>query len=647
MFRHHSLALIVGLAGCATSAQTGALPLGQAAPDQNASVAPIAVPAVTAPIDIRVVYPPAGSLIEARDSSFLLGSVGTGDASLTINGAPVQVHPNGAWLAWVALPPGDTLRFQLIARSPRDSQAVELLARRGGWPVAPTEGLWVDTTAFAPSGRLWALPGDPVRLNVRATAGVTARLLLPDSTFVPLAEVPVDDVTPATRAFDRDTANLAVAPRAGRYAGVLIARKLGSDPGGAFPDSTTAAAVTSDTASRTAILELLRGTDTLRQSWPLHVALLDSLPTIVVLDDDVARRGDTDQLVIGRATPGATYHWFLPNGTRAILERRQNNEARIRLSTGVTTWVNGADVHPLARGTPPPLARAGSITITASQDHVTLRLPLGERIPFQVMDREDGLGLELYGAIADADWTRYPARDTLIDRVDWWQTASDRLRVDVHLAFRLWGWRTRWDGTDLLLEVRRPPRVDSKHPLRGRRILVDPGHPPGGATGPTAYREAEANLAISLRVAELLRAEGATVLLSRTADVPLDLWPRVLLADTSGAEVLVSIHNNALPDGVNPFTNNGTTVFYNHAPSLPLARAVQTELVRRMGFRDLGVARGDLALVRPTWLPSILCEGAFMMVPEQEAALRSAEGQERYAQGVVAGLRRFLARTNH
>ena len=45
--------------------------------------------------------------------------------------------------------------------------------------------------------------------------------------------------------------------------------------------------------------------------------------------------------------------------------------------------------------------------------------------------------------------------------------------------------------------------------------------------------------------------------------------------------MLVSIHNNALPDGVNPFTNNGTSVYYNQPRSVPLARAIQAALVRR------------------------------------------------------------------
>jgi N-acetylmuramoyl-L-alanine amidase len=60
--------------------------------------------------------------------------------------------------------------------------------------------------------------------------------------------------------------------------------------------------------------------------------------------------------------------------------------------------------------------------------------------------------------------------------------------------------------------------------------------------------------------------------------------------------------------------------------------------------RDLGIGRGDLAMVRTTWMPSVLTEGLFMMVPEQEAALRSPEGAKVYAEAVVEGIGEFLRR---
>jgi N-acetylmuramoyl-L-alanine amidase len=95
---------------------------------------------------------------------------------------------------------------------------------------------------------------------------------------------------------------------------------------------------------------------------------------------------------------------------------------------------------------------------------------------------------------------------------------------------------------------------------------------------------------------------------------------------------------------VNPFTNNGASVFYNHLASLPLAQAIQQGLVNHLGVRDLGVARGDLALVRASWMPAVLTEGLYMMLPDQEAALRDPVGQQEYAIAVRDGIVQFLKR---
>src|SRR5436305_10772153 len=48
------------------------------------------VPSVTGPLAIKVVYPAPNHLIESRDSNFIFGSVGNGQASLTINGATAR-----------------------------------------------------------------------------------------------------------------------------------------------------------------------------------------------------------------------------------------------------------------------------------------------------------------------------------------------------------------------------------------------------------------------------------------------------------------------------------------------------------------------------------------------------------------------------
>jgi N-acetylmuramoyl-L-alanine amidase len=95
---------------------------------------------------------------------------------------------------------------------------------------------------------------------------------------------------------------------------------------------------------------------------------------------------------------------------------------------------------------------------------------------------------------------------------------------------------------------------------------------------------------------------------------------------------------------VNPFANNGTSTYYFHPRSAALAFLVEQGLVGEMGLRDLGVGRGNFALVRPTWMPAVLTEGAFLMIPEQEQGLRTPAFQQAYARGIALGIQAYLQR---
>ncbi|HEX2449696.1 MAG TPA: N-acetylmuramoyl-L-alanine amidase [Gemmatimonadales bacterium] len=580
--------------------------------------------------------------MNAGDSTFLLGSTGAGDAALTINGAPVQVWPNGAWIAWVALPADSIAHFELRAATPRDTAQLGYDLRRASRYVPPAAGVWIDSTSLGPRGRVWIDAGEYLTLTARAAPGAQVRLRLPNGTIVPLVADPSRaDPPEAVRAFGWDTLKLQTQLRTDRYRGMLRGRVVGADPGPVLLG--TPAAGVAEPPWQRAVLEAIAGPDTARVEWPLQIALLDTFPTIAVVDDDPDRLGGGDGITPGRSAAGGTYAWFFPAGTRVRVSARVNNDLRISLADGADAWIAAGEARPLPGGTPVPRGRAGAVTLTPTADRVLARIPLGERMPFLVQEDDRQLSLYLYGADGDIDWIRYgPANDSLVRRVTWHHEPGDVLRLDFDLARMVWGYRARWSEKDLVLEIRRPPPIDAGDPLRGRLIAVDPGHPPAGATGPTGLHEAEANLAVSQVLARMLEDAGARVILTRTTDVPVDLGARVPMAETLGAELFVSIHQNALPDGLNPFPNSGTSVFYNHPRSLPLARAIQRRLVERLGIRDLGAARADLAVTRGTWMPSVLVEGLHIIMPEQEAALRTAAGRELYARGVLEGVRDYL-----
>jgi N-acetylmuramoyl-L-alanine amidase len=580
-------------------------------------------------------------VLQIRDSSFLFGTAGTGDARVTVNGQPARVWPNGAWVAYVALPADSIMPIRIEASTATDSAVLDYPIRR----ALPDAGrltvgaAWVDTLSLQPAGRLWLGPGEYLTLNARAAEGAQVRLRLPDGTVLPLTPQPgTIEVPTGVRAFDRDTLRLATPVVRDRFVGLLRGRAVGPDPGSVLP--LPFALTPRDTAWAT--VEAIVGTDTARARWPLQVALLDSLPLVAELADDTTQGVVADSMTVGRAVPGGTYEWFFPSGTRVAVTGRRNGDLRLQLSRESEAWIPVAEARPVARGGPAPAAVVGSIAITRHPDRATVRIPLSQRVPFRVDEDDRSLTVTIYGASGDVDWMRYGQDDSLVRRMSWRQSATDEVQLTFDLVRPLWGYQTRWSRSDLVLDIRRPPPIDAGDPLRGRLIAVDAGHPPGGALGPTGLREAEANLGVALELERLLKAAGAKVLMTRANDTAIDLWPRVHLAEQANADLLVSIHNNALPDGINPFVNNGTSVYYNHPRSVSLARAVQAALLRRLGLRDLGIGRGDLALVRGTWMPSILTEGLFMTLPDQEAALRSADGRHRYAQAVLDGLRDYL-----
>ncbi|MEO8452597.1 MAG: N-acetylmuramoyl-L-alanine amidase [Gemmatimonadota bacterium] len=592
-----------------------------------------AIPKVHGPLEIRIVYPSPSDVVAAEDTSFLFGSVGDGDATLTVNGRSVPVAPNGAFLAWLPFPRDSVARFEFVARTKSDEARLEYRVKRQLPFTGPAGKPWIDPGSLAPRGSVVWPRGEYLGFSLRAAPGARVELVLPSGARAPLSRREGPELaSEALRAFDRDTLNLRRPARGDRYAGII--RGVASGVVAEKPDSYRPGNLS---------VEAIIGRDTARARWPVAIQLLDTLPVMAELDDDLEHKGNTDRITVGRPDPGATYHWFFPAGTVAEVSGRINGELRLRLSNTSAAWVAAAETKAVGQPAASLPATVGSVTMTPRKDLIAIRIPVTRRVPFQVTESPRALRLTLYRAAADIDWWRYGPADSLIGLAAWRQTTSDELEITIDLTEDVWGYRTRWDRNDLMVEIRRPPVIDRAEPLRGRTIVIDPGHPPIGATGPTGLRESEMTLAVAQRLVPLLRAKGATVLLTRTDHSPVELWSRVRFADSVGADLMVSIHGNAMPDGVNPFSNNGTSTFYFNPASFALARTLDDRLVAHFGTRDLGVSRANLALARPTWMPAVLTEGLFLMIPEQEAALRSPEGQLSYAQALFEGIERFLA----
>jgi N-acetylmuramoyl-L-alanine amidase len=567
---HSLVAIAVVTSACTPPApSTAPVPVGVA----TAPALP-PIPLVSGPLAPRVVYPSTNAIIQSRDSNFIFGSVGNGNASLTINGTAVRVYPNGAFLGWLAVPRQDAPQYDIVAALGADTARITHVVRLLPPLPLPRDSTAVDTLAAA------------------AREGDDSFLLFGAARLPGMSRVPVRDST-STR-----PAPATVAP-----------------PRGGVPPVAPPAAVPRDTTPTFVVLGGIPN---------------DSLPP------------DTDRVVIVRPTPGGTYKWFLFPGTVLQTTGKEGDFVRVRLDTQLEAFVASADAPPAPPGTVAPRRIATNAEVLPGADYIDLVIPIGARPAYFVEQRGNSFELTLYGMRATTDIIAYRGNDPFVRTVEWVQETNDRARFTVHLRDEPFGYLVLWERGRLVFRVRRPPIVDPRHPLRGLVIAVDPGHPPVGATGPTGLVEAQATLWVGQRVQRLLSERGAIPVMTRTTMAPVELIARPIIARRANARALVSIHLNALPDGINPFGAHGTGTYFFRAQSEALARAVQRNMVARMGLRDLGVYYDNLALTRPTWMPSILCEGAFLMLPEQEAALRTPEFQERYARGIVDGLEEYF-----
>lgn len=568
------------------------------------------MPRVTGALAIRVQYPPPGATIAARDSTFIFGSLGNGDAQLTVNGVPVRVLPNGSWLAWLPLPPRDRAQYDIVASVGADTvRATHKIAFPALRPALRLDGpLVVDTASLFPRGAFARLSNELVRVSVRAPANAAVELR-----------------------WSRDSARALVS-----------ASSLGaSNDANTF----TTEISTNVLATPGARIVVRRGADSVSLGAP-KVARIDSLGRrFAQVGLPVApspTSGDSSRVIIGRPVTGGTYKWFFLPGTVVEVTGRSGNEARVRLDPSLDVWVDASELRELPSGIVPPPRIAGNARVVAKGEYSDIIIPMAERPAWLVEEGDDALDLVLYQTTANTDIVNYSTNDSIVRQVRWVQEGEGRARYHIALHAAPFGYMVRWERGALVLRVRRAPTINAEKPLAGLTIAVDAGHPPAGSTGPTGLYEPVATLAIANLLKPMLEQRGATVIMTRTTAAPLGLGDRQPMAIAANAHAFVSIHLNALPDGINPYAANGTGAYYFNPSSEPLARQVQRGMVRTMGLRDLGVNYDNLAVLRPTWMPSILCEGAFVMLPDQEALLRMPEFQAAYARGVAEGLEGYF-----
>ena len=235
--------------------------------------------------------------------------------------------------------------------------------------------------------------------------------------------------------------------------------------------------------------------------------------------------------------------------------------------------------------------------------------------------------------------------------------------------------------------VAAPRPVPVVPPVGAPKIVIDPGHG-GQDPGARGYAiEKEVTLDVATRLARLLRERlGANPILTRTGDTTLPLAARTARANHEHADLFVSIHANASPGshlhGIETYYLNNTAdratirlaamenglAQMGPVParadlryilsdlvqvgkmeeSVALANAVHRGLVGHLRQRygeitDLGVKRGPFYVLVGAYMPCVLVETSFLTHPTEGRRLADEAYRAAIAEGLYAGVARFLA----
>ncbi len=182
-------------------------------------------------------------------------------------------------------------------------------------------------------------------------------------------------------------------------------------------------------------------------------------------------------------------------------------------------------------------------------------------------------------------------------------------------------------------------------------FVIDAGHggEDGGAVGGDGSLESEINLAVALRLDQLLGLCGISALLTRDSAELIypdsavtirekkraDQEYRVSLVNRTERAVLLSIHQNKY-SSPGP---RGAQVFYGKVDgSEELAKEVQDKLAILCGdHRKAAPISPEIYLMREAHCPAVLVECGFLSNPEEMELLIDDEYQTKLAAALTAG----------
>ena len=178
----------------------------------------------------------------------------------------------------------------------------------------------------------------------------------------------------------------------------------------------------------------------------------------------------------------------------------------------------------------------------------------------------------------------------------------------------------------------------------GITICIDPGHGGRdvGAIGPSGLLEKHVNFDIATRLRDKLAGSGFRVVMTREDDTKKTLEEIANFANSSNADIFISVHNNSH----SAREKCGTETFYyvGSPGGAQLAGCINAKTLEQIGTLNRGVKSANYKQLMNTKMTSALIEGAFISNPEEEAKLNDAGFRDSIATGIYNGIVDYLNR---
>lgn len=321
-------------------------------------------------------------------------------------------------------------------------------------------------------------------------------------------------------------------------------------------------------------------------------------------------------------------------------DKQNENYFRVELKENNYAWINKKFVEVQAIIPEKRFDNIDKIVFKNEKNKYQAKIETPSQSAFKIKEDGNNLDFTLYD-------NRFDPIETKILNKNSRFILDDKINNELNLKFLndrpLFGYDIEKIEQGYLLSIKKAPQINKSKPLKGITITLDPGH--GGVEkGACAFNleEKTLNLQIAKALKRELRKKGASVYLTRKKDKQVNLYDRVAFAKAKNSDILLSIHQNSLPNPKDIDKKHGVGTYYYHPQSKLLAQKIQDNLLVATNFKDDKVNYASFALTRPTSQISALIECGYIIKKEEAMLLADKKFQRKIAKAITKGCEEYL-----